>query len=63
MSEVLMTSAQVAEYLQMSLRTVEDWRLKSKGPKFIRLSQHRIRYRRSDVDAWLDNLQASSKEA
>jgi excisionase family DNA binding protein len=41
-----------ADYLNTSPRTLEDWRYRRIGPPFIRVGGQ-IRYRRSDVDAWL----------
>ncbi len=34
-------------------QTLAIWRVYEKGPRFIRLSGKAIRYRRSDLDAWL----------
>lgn len=57
----LLTTEDVAEYLKMSKKTISGWRYaeQPKGPKFLRLSdtgnggKPAIRYRKSDVDAWL----------
>ena len=32
-----------AEYLGVSVRTLEDWRAKERGPNYVRIG-HRIRY-------------------
>ncbi|HEU4895999.1 MAG TPA: helix-turn-helix domain-containing protein [Actinomycetota bacterium] len=37
----------------MSLRTLERWRQQGTGPAFIQVGRS-PRYRRADVDAWLD---------
>lgn len=37
----------------LSSRTLEAWRRRGYGPPFIRVSPRAIRYRRSDVEAWL----------
>lgn len=53
----LLTIDQVAVQLQLSVRTLRDWRVKGKGPPARTLGegvQPRIRYRQSDVDAWLE---------
>jgi predicted DNA-binding transcriptional regulator AlpA len=34
--------------------TLQQWRYLGRGPAYIKLGQH-VRYRRSDVDAWLES--------
>ena len=34
-------------------QTLANWRTAGNGPKFARLNGRMIRYRRSDLDAWL----------
>jgi predicted site-specific integrase-resolvase len=48
MSDELLT-----QQLKVSLRTLERWRQQGTGPAFIRVGRF-PRYRRSDVNAWLD---------
>jgi excisionase family DNA binding protein len=48
----LATPEEVAEYLQVSKRTIEDWAYKGIGPQFSHVGQQR-RYRWEDVDAYL----------
>jgi excisionase family DNA binding protein len=48
----LATSEDVAEYLQVSIRTVEDWAYRGRGPVFVMAGDQR-RYRWEDVDAYL----------
>lgn len=49
----LMPPKIAAKYLGVSVRCLEDWRYKGYGPAFIHLGRH-VRYRRSDVDDWLN---------
>lgn len=44
---------QAAAYLGLSPRTLECWRLTGAGPVYIKVGR-RVRYRRSDLEAWLD---------
>lgn len=54
MAVEIMTGPEVAEYLRLpSVRTLYQWRYLSKGPKGSRVGRH-LRYRKIDVDAWLD---------
>lgn len=52
-SRRLLSQTELAEYLQVPVRTIEDWRTRSYGPRFIRVGR-RVRYRETDVDSWLD---------
>jgi excisionase family DNA binding protein len=53
MTDKLLTQQQLADELQVSLRTLERWRQQGTGPAFIRVGRS-PRYRRADVDAWLE---------
>jgi excisionase family DNA binding protein len=43
----------VAAYLGVPTKTLEQWRYVGKGPAYAKVGKH-VRYRRTDVDAWLD---------
>jgi len=51
----LMTIAELAAYLQIPEQTVYRWRKRGAGPKGFRVGRH-VRFRRDDVDAWLETL-------
>lgn len=53
MSEPLMSTDGVAEYLVVPVKTVYRWREHRTGPPGFRVGRH-VRYRRSDVDAWIE---------
>jgi len=44
----------VADYLNVSVRTLQNWRMFSKGPKFVKIGRA-VRYKRADVETWLDS--------
>lgn len=52
MSE-LMTPSDVSQLLGISESSLAYWRQLRKGPKAARIGKH-LRYRRADVEAWLD---------
>lgn len=52
---LIMTGQQVAELLQVSPRTIEEWRQTNSGPPFRRVGRH-VRYLRSEVLAWFQEL-------
>lgn len=49
----LATSEEVADYLNVSVRTLDDWAHRGVGPEYSRVGRHR-RYRWSDVDKHVD---------
>ncbi|MFT3797182.1 helix-turn-helix transcriptional regulator [Microbacterium sp.] len=53
----ILTRAEVAELTRISLATLARWAGEGSGPKF-RKAGGRVLYRRSDVLAWLDSLEA-----
>lgn len=61
-AEQLMTADQVAEYLQVSTKTMDDWRRKKHGPRWIKVGGS-IRYRVRDVDAYLDAQTVETRTA
>ncbi|MDO8420690.1 MAG: helix-turn-helix domain-containing protein [Parvibaculum sp.] len=51
--EPLLTEIQAAEFLNLSPRTLQAWRIKGGGPCFARLGRA-VRYRQADLNQWLD---------
>lgn len=51
-----------AAYLGVPARTLEDWRYKGRGPAFCRVGKH-VRYRREDVEAWLESQRVTPEAA
>jgi DNA-binding transcriptional MerR regulator len=51
--EPLLTQRQAAAYLNVSIRTLQRWRLEGIGPPSIRLPNGYLRYRLADLEAWL----------
>jgi excisionase family DNA binding protein len=52
-TESLSTKRQVADYLQLTTRTID--RLMSKGLPHYKIGNQRTRFRISDVQEWLDS--------
>jgi predicted DNA-binding transcriptional regulator AlpA len=55
-TDKLLTQKEVKEITGLADSTLEQWRLKGKGPKFIKLGRL-VRYRLSDIDAYISGLQ------
>ncbi len=53
----LLSPDQVAGILGVNTKTLTRWRGKQFGPRAIRLTQRIIRYRRSEVDDWIDQIE------
>lgn len=47
------TTAEAADFLGVSPRTIEKWRLEGRGPKYCKLGR-RVTYRLPDLDAYLE---------
>jgi predicted DNA-binding transcriptional regulator AlpA len=54
MESELMTPAALANKVGKSPAALAQWRYLGIGPKFIKLGRN-VRYRTSDVEAWLDH--------
>lgn len=49
----VMNTESAAAYLDMRPGTLEIWRSTRRGPPYIKVGRS-VRYRRSDLDAWLE---------
>jgi Helix-turn-helix domain len=52
-AEPLLMEVQAAKLLNLSPRTLQNWRSSYNGPLYIRVGRA-IRYRRRDLIAWID---------
>lgn len=48
----LASTEQLAEHLGVPVKTLELWRYKGTGPKYLRVGKY-VRYRWADVETWL----------
>ena len=48
----LLTEKQIAEFLNLSVKTIQAWRVTGRGPRFHRLGRS-IRYDSQEVRAWI----------
>ena len=49
----LITTAELAAFLSLPVRTLRQWRYLGVGPKALRIGRH-LRYEPSEVRRWLD---------
>ncbi|SEP49946.1 Helix-turn-helix domain-containing protein [Rhodospirillales bacterium URHD0017] len=62
----LLTSDQAAAILGLQVNTLEIWRFRGQGPRFLKLGtrkQSPVRYKRSDVESWLAQRTFASTSA
>jgi len=50
----LLTEAQAADLICYSQRTLQNWRQRGGGPKYVKVSAKSIRYQRRDVLDWIE---------
>jgi hypothetical protein len=55
-NEILFDTIEAGQLLKVPPRVLEAWRYRHTGPPFIRINHSRVRYRKSDLLAWLEKL-------
>jgi excisionase family DNA binding protein len=60
--DALMTTDELSEFLRIPRATIYRWRQDQTGPRCVRVGKH-LRFRRSDVEAWLDGLEQDDRRA
>ncbi len=55
----LMSVKDLAELLQVSVKTIYDWRYRGLGPTAIRIGRH-VRYEPDEIERWLEIQRMSS---
>jgi len=53
-SSNLLTPEEVAEQIGLSVETLAQWRSQKKGIPFVKVSRNCVRYRKSDLDDWIE---------
>ncbi len=55
-----LTTEDLAEWLKVPIRTVQDWRVRQVGPDAKKIGRS-VRYRRSEVERWIDSGDAGKQ--
>ena len=58
----LLTAEDVARVTGLSVETLAQWRSQRKGIPFVKLSRNVVRYRRVDLDSWLEERTVPVRE-
>ena len=53
--ERLISERDAAIFLHHSVKTLQGWRCKGVGPRYVRISGRSIRYRRRDLQEWIES--------
>lgn len=62
-TETLLTEQQAADLLNFSPRFLQSRRIRGDGPKYVRISGRAIRYRLTDIRAWIEGrIECSTAE-
>lgn len=61
----VLTPAEAAAYIGVGARTLQSWRSKGQGPRFVRIGfgQGRIRYLQAELDAWLGRRTVDTEDS
>jgi predicted DNA-binding transcriptional regulator AlpA len=63
LSDALLNEREVAALTTMSVASLRRWRLQGDaGPKFIKVGGSAVRYRLSDVEAWLSSQPSGGQQ-
>lgn len=52
----LLTTAEVADRLNVSEQTLRHWRTQNRGPRYLKLGKA-VRYRPADITTWIEEQQ------
>jgi hypothetical protein len=61
-ADALLTEAEAADFLRLSVRTLQAWRIRITGPAFVQVGRA-VRYRRRDLIGWIDANTVSQSRA
>jgi excisionase family DNA binding protein len=50
----LLTEQEAAMLLSVSHRTLQNWRVRGGGPRFVKIGGRIVRYRRGDIATWVE---------
>lgn len=60
--QITLTPKKAASYLGISEAALRLWRSRGEGPRFFRAGEKLVRYRRADLDAWIESRLSTTAE-
>jgi hypothetical protein len=61
-ADALLTEVEASDFLRLSVRTLQAWRLRVTGPAFVQVGRA-VRYRRRDLIKWIEANTVSPSRA
>lgn len=59
----LLSESEAAKFIRYSKRSLQNWRVRGGGPRYVRVSARSVRYRRRDLLAWIEaRLRSNTSE-
>jgi predicted DNA-binding transcriptional regulator AlpA len=55
-NDALLTPEETSEVLKVATQTLANWRSQGKGPSFVKLGARRCRYRRSEIERFIEAM-------
>ena len=55
-----LSESQTAKYLNLSKKSLQNWRFNRQGPPYVKLNMKTIRYQREDLDQWMKDRLVSN---
>jgi hypothetical protein len=62
-NDPFLNTVEAAAYVRIDPRTFEAWRRQGRGPIYHKYTARCVRYRRSDLDRWLNERRVESRRA
>ncbi len=59
-TDVLFTEDRAATFLSVTRRTLQAWRMRGGGPRYVRISSRCVRYKRSELLSWIESRSRTS---
>lgn len=56
MNDTLLTPEETSDVLKVATQTLANWRSQGKGPAWVRLGARRCRYRRSEIERFIEAM-------
>jgi len=56
----MINEKEAAHFAGYTIRALQNWRVRGGGPKFVKVSERSVRYRRRDLIEWAEGLLISS---
>ena len=61
MKNEFLNTEELAAFLGIKPQTINIWRMKHKGPSYIKIGRN-VRYKRQDIESWIENCRVQNEE-